>query len=133
VITSESDMNETTERFHRVLIVDDDPAVREILGMVLRSPLRSVELCDSPRAALEFLQHNPIDVAFVDADLAGMGAPEFAGKVWELHPQAHVVVGAVYLAATDGRPARITRNDRVNHRSLNMGDVLRLADSCAKE
>ena len=126
-------MNETTERFHRVLVVDDDPAVREMLNTVLRSPQRSVEFCDGPRAALEYLQHNPIDMAFVDADLAGMGAPELAGKIWELHPQAHVVVGTAYLAATDGRPVRITRNDRVNRRSQNMGDVLRLADSCAKE
>jgi two-component SAPR family response regulator len=126
-------MSENTERFHRVLIVDDDPAVREVLSKMLQAAQRSVEICDSARAALEFVQHNPIDTAFVDGDLKGMTAAEFAGKVWDLHPQAHVVVGTVYLAAVDGRDARITHRDRAHHKPMNMGEVLRLANTCAKE
>jgi DNA-binding NtrC family response regulator len=126
-------MNETTDRFHRVLIVDDDPAVWEVLTGLLRAPHRSVNVSDSYRSALEFLQHNPIDTAFVDGDLRGMSAAEFAGKVWALHPQAHVVIGTLYLAATGGPELQMTRTDRAQHKPLNMGEILKLADSCAKD
>ena len=57
------------QEIYRVLIVDENAAMREMLAGLLRAPNRSVEVRDGARAALEFVQHNPIDVAFVDAAL----------------------------------------------------------------
>src|ERR1035438_9730153 len=68
-------MSETNKQdIYRVLIVDEDAALRETLAGLLRAPNRSVEVRDGARTALEFLRHNPIDVAFVDAALTGASA-----------------------------------------------------------
>ena len=76
----QTNKTETNETLYRVLIVDDDAPVREVLAALLRAPNRSIEMRDSARAALEFLQHDPIDLAFVDAKMPGMTGAEFVKK-----------------------------------------------------
>ena len=83
---------------YRVLIVDEDAGIREMLADLLRAPNRSVEMRDSARAALEFLQHNPVDIAFVDAMLAGTGSKDLADTIRKRCPHAHVVVCAGRLS-----------------------------------
>src|SRR5437879_5980185 len=98
VVSQQGKMEEPKHNLFRVLIVDDDAATRELLAEVLEAPNRSVAVRDCPRAALEFLQHNPIDLAFVDLMMPEMGGDELAKKIKERNPQAHVVLCSGYLA-----------------------------------
>ena len=118
---------------YRVLIVDEDPAMREMLAALLRAPNRSVELRDNPRAALEFVQHNPIDVAFVDAALTGAHAQHLADTIKKRCPHAHVVVCAGRLSQPWDAAGRSKKGDRVLRQPLNFGEALQLADSCTTE
>lgn len=124
---------ETKTDLYRVLVVDDDAAFREILGQLLAAPNRSVEMRDTARAALEFLQHNPVDLAFVDLMLSGMSGDILAGKIKERYPQAHVIICTGFVGERIGSQATEARADRVLHKPLNLGEVLRLADSYATE
>jgi DNA-binding NtrC family response regulator len=62
-------MNKTTPEqgagMYRVVIVENDPRVTQALAVMLRSPQRSVEIYDSPDAALELLRDGPVDMAFI--------------------------------------------------------------------
>jgi len=126
-------ITKTTASVYRVLIVDDETAICEILAEVLRSPTRSIETCDTARGALEFLQHNPVDLAFVDVNLPGMSGLELTQRIKELNPQAHIIICTGYVGPELEEQAEAVRADRVLEKPLNFGEVLQLADSYASE
>jgi DNA-binding NtrC family response regulator len=118
---------------YRMLIVDEDATMRELLAGLLRAPNRSVDVRDSARTALEFLQHNPIDVAFVDAALTGASAQHLADKIQKLCPHAHVVICAGRLSQPWDSAVRTRKGERVLRQPFNFGEALQLADSCKTE
>jgi DNA-binding NtrC family response regulator len=127
-------MSETNKQdIYRVLIVDEDAAMRELLAGLLGAPNRSVEVRDGARTALEFLQHNPIDVAFVAAALTGASAQHLAEKIKKLCPHAHVVNCAGRLSQPWDSAGRARKGERVLRQPLNFGEALELADSCKTE
>ena len=129
-------MNNTSEikqSLYRVLIVDDDAAVRELLAVMLRAPNRSIEVRDSARAALEFVQHEPVDVAFVDGDLPGVAGRGFLAKIRAHCPYAHVIIHTGCLDAAGRHDAHPAHEQRNRHNSLTAGEVLELADTYTAE
>ena len=126
-------MEEPKQNLFRVLIVDDDAGVRELLAQILQAPHRSVAVRDCSRAALEFLQHNPVDLAFVDLMMPGMGGDELAKKIKQRNPRAHVVICTGYVAEANAAEAHATGVDRVLRKPINLGEVLQLADSYRTE
>jgi CheY-like chemotaxis protein len=113
---------------YRVLIVDDEPDERDLLAELLRGPTRCVEVRDTPRAALEFLQQNPVDLAFLDHRMPDMSGTELAEKIKALYPQTHVIICTGYLVEA-GCPEVRNHAEHVLHKPLNLGEVLELADS----
>jgi len=113
---------------YRVLIVDDEPDERDLLAELLSGPNRTVEVRDTPRAALDFLQHNPVDLAFLDHRLPGMSGTELAKQIKKIYPHAHIVMCTGYLVEA-GCPEILERAEHVLHKPLNLGEVLQLADT----
>ena len=54
----------------RILLVDDEPAVREGCGSVLRHEGHEVVICERGQEALELLQRQAFDLLLVDLDMA---------------------------------------------------------------
>ena len=121
------------QNVYRILIVDEDAALREMLAALLRAPDRSVEVRDTARAALEFLQHNPVDVAFVDALLAGASAQDLADTIKKRCPHAHVIVCAGRLSQPWDSAGRVKKGQRAARQPLTFGEALQLADSYTTE
>ena len=63
---------------YRILIVDDEAAICELLAEILKSPTRSIEVRDTARGALEFIAQNPVDLAFLDINIPGMSGLDVA-------------------------------------------------------
>ena len=127
-------MAETNKQdVYRILIVDEDAAMREMLAALLRAPNRSVEVRDTARAALEFLQQNPVDVAYVDALLAGASAQELADTIKKRCPHAHVVICAGRLSRPWDGAGRAKKGERALRQPFNFGEALELADSYTTE
>jgi len=103
-----------------------------MLADLLRAPNRSVEVRDTARAALEFLQHNPVDVAFVDPMLAGTASQDLAETIRKRCPHAHVVVCAGRLSQPWDAAGRVKKGER-DLPSIQFGEALQLADSCTTE
>jgi DNA-binding NtrC family response regulator len=118
---------------YRVLVVDENAAMREMLAGLLRAPNRSVEVRDCPRAAAEFVQQNPIDVAFVDAAFTGSSAQHLAETIKKRCPHAHVVVCAGRVSQPWDAAGRSKRGARALRQPFNFGEALQLADSCTTE
>jgi len=56
----------------RVLIVDDEPAIRRFLRTSLASQSYHISEADDGAAALEFLRRNPVDLLVLDLGLPGI-------------------------------------------------------------
>jgi two-component system response regulator PilR (NtrC family) len=68
----------------RILVVDDERSMRELLSIVLRREGYEVMLADSGRAAIEMLQREPVDVLISDIkmpDVSGVDVLRAAKEV----------------------------------------------------
>ena len=72
-------MSETT----KILIVDDDPDIRNVLNLLLRSDYETAEAA-AGFAAVEYIQQNPeTDLVILDVMMPGMDGIETCGKIRE--------------------------------------------------
>ena len=75
------------------MTVDDEPLMLYALSKAVKaSPdITSVAEFTSCKDTLEWAQHNPVDVAFLDIDMRGMGGLTLAQKLIEIHPDCKIV------------------------------------------
>lgn len=83
----------------RVLIVDDDKLARR--GLIAMFPWKQYDMeivgeAQNGRAALEFLEKQPVDLAFVDIDMPEMNGLELIERCREVHPEIHFVILTFY-------------------------------------
>ena len=77
----------------KILVVDDEIAIRESLDLVLRFEHHEVELAEDGEAALKRLGSDPdIDLTFLDIKMPGKDGLEVLAEVRERRPDALVVM-----------------------------------------
>lgn len=77
----------------RLLIVDDEPAVRMVLAQFFADDGLSVEQADSIEAALPILSRTHIDLALVDKNLPAASGIELVAKLRDTATQAVLITG----------------------------------------
>lgn len=72
-----------------VLIVDDEPDIRDSLQMLLESGLESIQVAvaEGGQAALDILQRRPVDLIITDYKMPGMNGLEFLGRAQRIAPK----------------------------------------------
>jgi CheY-like chemotaxis protein len=75
------------ERRLRVLVLDDEPAIREFLGRVLARNGHEPILAETGATALQIVRTDPPDVILCDHRMAGMNGTEFHAAVMEIAPR----------------------------------------------
>jgi two-component system nitrogen regulation response regulator NtrX len=77
----------------KILVVDDEAAIRESLGLILRYEHHEVLTAPDGRAALATLEKTPdVDLVFLDVKMPGMDGLEVLESVSRDHPAVAVVV-----------------------------------------
>jgi two-component system NtrC family sensor kinase len=77
----------TRDRRPRVLVLDDEPAIRELLSRVLARHGFEPILADTGELALEVVRTAPPDAILCDHRMAGMSGTEFLAAVVETAPE----------------------------------------------
>ncbi|MBP5744632.1 MAG: response regulator transcription factor [Oscillospiraceae bacterium] len=91
-------MSETT----KILIVDDDPDIRNVLNLLLRSDYETAEAADGTEA-VEYMQQNPeTDLVILEVMMPGMDGIETCEKIRE-----HSNVPILFLTAKSAEQDRI--------------------------
>lgn len=67
----------------RVLVVDDEPAIRDLLADILQSEGYEVTLAENGTEALELFQAKPFEAVFTDLGMPGMSGWELARAIRE--------------------------------------------------
>lgn len=84
----------------KVLVVDDDPGVRTVIGEMLERLGHEPTLADDGRAALEALDLHPLRVVITDWMMEGMDGPELIRRIRAAGRQRYVYI--IMLTARGG-------------------------------
>ena len=95
------------QRAARILVVDDEDAIRLTLDLILRRRGYTVVTAPNGEAALELIEQQPLDLLLLDLMMPGLSGVEVARRAQTLQPGAAVLIltGSTPLegaAATDG-------------------------------
>ena len=90
-----------SEAVERILVVDDEPAVREVTALTLRKRGYPTETADGSDPALELLSRTPFALALVDVRMPGKDGLWLLAQTQESYPDLSVImVTAVADVAT---------------------------------
>jgi len=91
--------------FASVLIVEDDPGVRQIIEIVLRRAGHDVVAVEGPREALAFLKGHPdINLVLTDVVMPEMDGYELAAEIKKIAPGARIVFMSGYAHDAGRQP-----------------------------
>lgn len=79
----------------RILIVDDDPDVHELLAAAIGKPGRQIESVHDGVAGLRRVEAQPYDLVMTDVNMPGLDGMELLGRIHKLRPEGKVVVMTV--------------------------------------
>ena len=105
-----------------ILLVDDDPAMRETLAEAVTALGHEPRTADSSPAALKILSTNSIDAALIDLRMPGMDGLQLLGEIRKMHSPppttvltahatAHNTIEAMRLGAFDHLTKPIGREE----------------------
>ena len=80
----------------RILYVEDNPELRETIGMLMEGEGRMVTPCASAEEALVLDAGNPFDVLVTDVSLPGLSGTDLARQLLADDPQRWVVLCSGY-------------------------------------
>jgi two-component system, OmpR family, KDP operon response regulator KdpE len=76
----------------KVLIVDDEPAIRRALSAALAASGRLVEAAQDAEEAIEAIHQQAFDLVLLDINMPGMGGIEACRRIRPLAPNAGIVM-----------------------------------------
>ena len=98
---------ETTLLRRRVLVVDDDPLVREVISAYLSEDGYTVALAVNGREGLEKFSAGEFDIVLTDRSMPEMEGDELAREIKKIRPSVPVVLVTGFgdiMAATGDKP-----------------------------
>jgi two-component system KDP operon response regulator KdpE len=91
----------------RILIVDDEPAIRRFLRTALGAQQYRVEEAGGGEEALDFLQRNPVDLIVLDLGLPGMDGLEVVRRLRRAGSATPIVI----LSSRDDEAGKVSALD----------------------
>jgi DNA-binding NtrC family response regulator len=82
-------------RSANVLIVDDDPALRQTMEAIVKSAGMSPVTASTGEEAIEVVRRSPVDVMLLDVQLPGISGLQVLRQVRERHPDIGVIMVSV--------------------------------------
>lgn len=82
----------------KIMIVDDEPGVRESFEMILKIKDYDVTAFPEGESAVNSLKKSVYDIAFIDFKLPGMDGIQVLKKIKEIDPEIEVVIVTAYAS-----------------------------------
>jgi DNA-binding NtrC family response regulator len=80
----------------RILVVDDEPNICQVLSAVLRKEGHEVEVCRDGEEALLLMEKTPVDLLITDVIMNNVSGVELLQRVQAASPQTPVVMMTAY-------------------------------------
>jgi two-component system, NtrC family, response regulator PilR len=89
------------QKLVKILIVDDDSSIRNMLSIVLKKDGYEVASADSSEAALRRLKDESFDLIISDIKMPGVSGIELLKKIKALQPEVPVIMITAFASAND--------------------------------
>jgi NtrC-family two-component system response regulator AlgB len=76
----------------RILVLDDDPHILRTMEIMLKGENHEVVTAQTGEAALQLLDHEVVDIAFVDLQLPGISGTEVLSRMRDKHRDVEVII-----------------------------------------
>jgi len=76
----------------RILVVDDEPSMREFLEILLQRDSHEVVVCGTAEQALLALENDEFDLAISDIRMPGMSGIELLDRIPDCSPDTPVIL-----------------------------------------
>src|SRR6202167_5858899 len=96
IVVPQSKTNVSTEPAHRILIIDDEAAIRESLETLLVLEGYLVDLAAEGQAGLKFIDTRSYDLVLLDLALPGQNGLEILARIRERQPHLPVIMITAY-------------------------------------
>ncbi len=113
-------------RSARILVVEDEPSVREVLVDVLAGQGHEVVACEDGTAALAHVHGPPFDLALVDLSMPGISGWEVAKGLRATQPKVPIALVTGWGDQIDFSEARMRGIDYLMAKPFNVDDITRL-------
>ncbi len=89
-----------------ILVVDDEPQLREIASMMLQSLGYKVDSVSSGEMAIKFVKENPVDLIVIDMLMEpGMNGRQTYEEILKLYPKQKAVIASGFSESADVKAA----------------------------
>jgi len=112
-----------TERQERILIVDDELGVREVLTEILREFGFTVDDAENGQNALRCLEKESYGIVFTDLDLPGMNGLELTSEIKARYPETKVLLFTGWRVTNEDEKLRQAGVDRVLPKPIIMDEI----------
>ena len=126
----------TTQKL-RVLFVDDEQAIRDIMKIELPRMGHDVVMCEDGYAAIKALEKQPFDAAIVDLRMPGLSGWDVIDHIKKVSPETEVIIStghgdmeAAIQAIRDRHGAQSGRSCRTSSSAWNGATSRRAARGC---
>ena len=120
------------ERGTRVLVVDDDPDIREVVALILEDEGFRVETAVNGAEALEIVRSNPPSGILLDMMMPVMDGPTFL-RAWQSEAPSRRVPVVVMSANQKAVDALTLGAATFIQKPFDVDDLLRLVDTTFRE
>ena len=80
-------MSSSTQHKLRVLFVDDEPAIREVMKIELPRMGHDLTVCEDGQSALKVLEDSSFDAAIVDLKMPGLSGWDVVEHLKKVSPE----------------------------------------------
>lgn len=80
----------------KILVVDDDPHIREVISFALEKAEMSVTLANDGKQALNIFEKNPTDLIVLDINMPEMDGIEVTKTLKETYPEVKILILSMY-------------------------------------
>ena len=106
-----------------ILIVDDDAAPREALGMILK-PMYDVHTVENGQEAINFISQKKVDLVTLDLNMPGLSGIEVLQEIKKLKPDIEVLIVTAYGTLSNVQEAiRLGARDFIS-KPFNVADIM---------
>ena len=85
-------MKNEAKNSYQILIVDDEPLIRESLYEILRIEGYKAHMADSGEEAIEFIKKTPIDIIVTDMKLPKMSGLDLITQAKKHSPDIEIII-----------------------------------------
>jgi len=112
----------------RILVVDDDENIREILKDILTMSDHQVTLAGNGEEALEVFYREEFDLVFTDLGMPGISGWEVNRRIKESHPDKPVIIISGWGAQLSEEEIKKNKADHVIPKPFRLDQIVSVAE-----